>query len=217
MSRDGSRKATASNMRLQITPHHLTSRDKATWESRSLHTLTRTPIRNRHGENRSELQRKYHIVLERVTGISPSSSPFPSLSSSPISSRSPTPIDDDDYLSDYGEDEEDEKEAGQIPRPRAPSSCSSPLTPDSYASLASLNPYSTNAEDIAMYSPLLCPRVEVEGELEAELEAEREKERENRDKWNLAVLEQQLDQMHADVLEEQGAALRALKQQTRLD
>ncbi|KAI1350573.1 hypothetical protein F5Y01DRAFT_146354 [Xylaria sp. FL0043] len=227
------REAMTPDLSLQTAPLDSQGGNSTLWKSHTPHSFAVTLIPNRRGDDASELQRKLNIVIRRVTGIFPRSTISSYSSSSSNSSRNlPTSDDaDDDDTSDYGEDEEDENEEYQISHPGRPmtSPSSSTSTQDSYTSLASLNPYSINTEDL----PLLSPGKGAEGEAEAGAEAEvgerAEEEievegggeveaemREDRHKRDSALLAQQLDSAHAAVVEEEDAALRALRRQTRL-
>ncbi|KAI1279016.1 hypothetical protein F5Y07DRAFT_397515 [Xylaria sp. FL0933] len=236
MSRSESyREAMTPDLSLQTAPLDSQSGNSTSWKSHTPHSYVVTLIPNRHRDDASELQRKLNIIIRRVTGIFPRSAISSYSSSSSNSSRSLPPSDEDadDDTSDYGEeDEEDENEEYQISHPVRPmtSSSSSTSTQDSYTSLASLNPYSINTEDLPFLSTGEGLETKAEGEGEAEAEAKVEVEggievegreveaemREDRHKRDSALLAQQLDSAHAAVVEEEGAALRALRRQTRL-
>ncbi|KAH8163052.1 hypothetical protein CIB48_g5177 [Xylaria polymorpha] len=186
-------------------------------ESQALLTFTRTHSSN----NMSELQEKFGAIMKRVIGETPSflsslssfssssssssSSPFvyspTSLSFSLWVSPCETPRLNDDIHSNYGDDEaggEDEHDK-TLPGPKA-TELTEKLTlsissPSSYASLASLNPYTLDADDLAHRLSLIT----------AEPFA-----REDRDKERLA---RQLDHAHESVKAEESAALQVLQQQ----
>ncbi len=127
--------------------------------------------------------------MKRVTGVSvPSSSPN-------------TPSTDDSDDSDYGEEEENDNTRPKHREPLAsPSSLSSA---SSYISLASLNPYVVDAEDLAQHLSLLSPSL-----AGAEIQ--------DRHEQDSARLARQLDHAHAAVVAEESAALRVLRQQAGL-
>ncbi|KAI0808790.1 hypothetical protein GGR55DRAFT_185116 [Xylaria sp. FL0064] len=215
------REAMAPDLRLQTAPLDSQGGSPTLWKSHTPHSYAVTLIPNRRGDGASKLQRKLNVIIKRVTGIFPRST-ISSYSSSSNSSWNLPPSDDDadDDTSDYGEDEEDEKKEYQTSHFINPitSNSSSISTQNSYTSLASLNPYSTNTEDLPPLSPQVGTEAEAEGE-EVGLYVETErgiKMREDRHKRDSALLAQQLDSAHAAVVEEEGAALRALRRQTRL-
>ncbi|KAI0450008.1 hypothetical protein F5B21DRAFT_529348 [Xylaria acuta] len=150
----------------------------------------------------------------------PSSSPT-SLSPSSLEETPPPPPDDDDddddVHSNYGEEEEEEEEETTLPldpntttinpiEPTLSISISSPSpspSPSSYASLASLNPYVLDAEDLARRLSLLLL-----------LPLSPEPPREDRHGRDRARLARQLDRAHASVKAEECAALQILRRQT---
>lgn len=133
--------------------------------------------------------------MKRVTGVSvPSSSPN-------------TPSTDDSDDSDYGEEEEEE-EADTRRKHREPlASPSSLSSASSYISLASLNPYVVDAEDLAQHLSLLSPSPVGVG-VGVEIQ--------DRHEQDSARLARQLDHAHAAVVAEESAALRVLRQQAGL-
>ncbi|GAW15548.1 hypothetical protein ANO14919_049620 [Xylariales sp. No.14919] len=170
-------------LRLQTPPFYPLSLDLAA-PPRISFTLT-----NNRGP--SELQQKLNAVVKRVVG----EDTYPS---SPYSPPSSDDNDDDDTTSHYGEDAPIAHHASTDER--------SILSPSSYTSLASLNPYSVAPEDLAQHLSPSSP---------SPPGAERGT-REDRHKQEEARLAQQLDRAHAAVVAEEDAALRVLRQQTRL-
>ncbi|KAI1419758.1 hypothetical protein F5Y12DRAFT_195307 [Xylaria sp. FL1777] len=188
----------APKLRIQTPPFHPSSLNKPSSRSRGPRPPPLTLTRQQHPDTTSELQRKLNAVVKRVIGDSASSS---SSSSSSLQDSAANANDDDD-ISDYG-DEEEEAEAARIPAHTKPlKSPSSISTPSSYTSLASLNPYSINTEDLGQHLSLFSP---------SSVGAEAE-DRHSRDSARLA---RQLDRAHAAVVEEECAALRVLRRQAR--
>ncbi|KAI0521689.1 hypothetical protein F5B22DRAFT_643860 [Xylaria bambusicola] len=228
------------------------------------HTHTQWP---RHRGVKSDLQKKLSTVVRRVLGTSASlsslssssscSSPLPSphlpsSSSYMITPRIIADDDDDDECSNYGDVEDNDinnnnsnnnnKKNADIHRTKSITSPSSLSSAHSYSSLASLNPYTADAADVAalLYPCLPLPatpqlhRRTTErraGEVKRKpITIERiqippiynkqytEYRQEKIDSAHIArLVARELDLAHAAVVAEEGVALRALKDRTRLD
>ncbi|KAI3317389.1 hypothetical protein HD806DRAFT_372342 [Xylariaceae sp. AK1471] len=147
----------------------------------------------------SELQQKLNAVVERVVGETTSSNSNPNSESNPNEEGKPTG-EDDDLCSEYGDDEEPK---AAIASKSIGLSTESISSPSSYRDLASLNPYTLalDTQDLERRISILSP-------------SSRE---EDKHKEDMARLAGQLDRAHAAIMAEEAAALRALRDQTRLD
>ncbi|TGJ79247.1 hypothetical protein E0Z10_g9517 [Xylaria hypoxylon] len=178
----------APKLRLRTPPFYPLSLNQAS-PPRIPYTLTFA--RNRRP---SQLQQKLNAVVRRVVGEHTYSSLASFSENSPPSSGD----EDEDVSSDYGEDEPTIHHTSTY----EPSISS----PSSYTSLASLNPYSIDSEDLARHLSLLSPS----------LSGMKIRPREDRQKQDEAQLARQLDHAHAAVVAEECVALRVLRQQTQL-